>query len=878
LLFAGFGYIEFREMRDGLYSKTEATGRNLLDALHQVLAENPQMFNTESLQPIVFRFDLTAPTVDRLTVVDRSLRIIADSDPNNVGKISDQSHLSELIARPGETGFYTEEEGRLYYRLCRSVTGDYDPEIRSNIVGVISIDMPLAAVDEKIKSDFIKTMLTLVGLIAFLGAAMMMMMKRYLTNPLSQLTGTAEKIRGGDLSARAQVSTNDEIGDLSRAFDRMAHALAQSNESLQKEIARHKLAEAVIAERESLLNTVIEGSIDYIYAKDLEGRYLMMNSAGASFFGIAKEEVLGKTDAQLNSAEATRIYNETDRRAIETGETRTYEETIETATESLTYLTTKGPLLDHEGKITGVIGVSRDITESKRAQQELIEAKEAAEAATRAKSEFLANMSHEIRTPINGIVGMLELLKRTDPSPRQSEFLRAAATSAESLLRLINDILDFSKIEAGRLTLDLSPFSLRDQMNHLLRPLRLSARRNGLRLICRIDDAAPDLLAGDSGRLGQVLLNLLGNSLKFTHQGEIVLSVAAESVGEKEARLRFEVADTGIGIAAEKLETIFESFTQVDTSTTRHYGGTGLGLAISSQLVELMGGSLKVESAPGRGSRFYFTLPFRLHHGAIKASRAAASVVGPSRKLRILVVEDNEINRQIVTTLLEERGHSTVVASNGREAVEIAEREEFDLVLMDVQMPVMDGYEATSAIREREKRTGRRMRIIALTAHAMEGDRDLCLEAGMDDYVSKPITAARLLAAVEGAMVEERDEPVIDMDILMARTKSRADVVVKLASMMLEQVPESMHEIRASIEREDKKSLYRAAHKLKGSVSHFGAKAAYESARRLEQAGRSGDIEEARRAFAMLEKEMDSLIETLRDFLEQDEDSQSVSV
>ncbi|MEW6208032.1 MAG: ATP-binding protein [Acidobacteriota bacterium] len=880
LLFAGFGYFEFRNVRDGLYDKTKATGRSLLDVICQVLAENPQMLNPESLQPIVFRFDLTAPTVDRVSVVDRSLRIIADSNPNNVGRISPQSGLKELIERPGEMGFYTDEEGCHCYRLFRTITGPYNAETGSHIVGVISIDMPLTAVDEKIRNDFTRTMPALAGLMALLAAAIVILMKRYLMAPLSQLTDVAEKIRQGDLSARSQISTDDEIGDLARAFNRMAHALAQSNEELQKEIAQHKLAEAMLSEREGLLNAVIEGSIDYIYAKDLDGRYLMMNTAGASFFGISKEEVLGKTDAQLNSAEAASVYAETDRQAIETGETRTYEETIETASGSLTYLTTKGPLLNHEGKIIGAIGVSRDITESKRAQQELIEAKEAAEAANRAKSEFLANMSHEIRTPINGIVGMLELLKKNYVTDRQREFLHAAAMSAESLLRLINDILDFSKIEARRLTLDSSPFSLRDQIDNLMKPFRLSAEKQGINLICRIDEDAPDRLTGDSGRLGQVLLNLLSNSVKFTHQGEIVLSIAVESLAEEEVCLRFEVADTGIGIPAEMLEAIFEAFTQGDSSTTRRYGGTGLGLAISSQLVRLMGGALGVESEPGRGSCFCFTIPFRLHHGAIKANRIAPTrTSAPERKLRILVAEDNEINQQVVTMLLKERGHCVTVASTGRGAVEMLEREEFDLVLMDVQMPVMDGFEATAAIREKEKLTGGHIRIIALTAHAMEGDREQCLEAGMDDYLSKPITAARLLAAVEGGAIgeEEREEPVIDMDTLIARMKGKTDIIVKMARMMLAQAPEAMSEIREALERKDSRSLYQAAHKLKGSVGHFGAKSAFDLARRLERAGRGGDMTEAQRAFAMLEKEIELLIGILIDFLERGEDAQSLS-
>jgi PAS domain S-box-containing protein len=381
----------------------------------------------------------------------------------------------------------------------------------------------------------------------------------------------------------------------------------------------------------------------------------------------------------------------------------------------------------------------------------------AADTANAAKSEFLANMSHEIRTPLNGIIGMTNLALDTKLTAEQAEYLQTVKLSADALLDVISDILDFSKIEAGKIELEEIVFSLTDCIEGALKTIRLRASEKGLELVCDIGTEVPHAVRGDPGRLRQVLLNLVGNAIKFTDEGGVGLKVVADVVEEKASELHFIVSDSGVGIAPHKVDMIFESFNQADASTTRHYGGTGLGLTISRCLVRMMGGRLWVESELGVGSRFHFTVrlitekDIRVLHGNQEGlavplvSRYSLRDKGDFlRGLRILLAEDNRVNQKIAIRLLEKRGHHAVLAENGKEALEALAQASFDLVLMDVHMPDMDGIEATIAIREKEKSTGLHQPVIAMTALAMKGDRERCLAAGMDGYLSKPIDLQQL--------------------------------------------------------------------------------------------------------------------------------------
>jgi PAS domain S-box-containing protein len=793
-----------------------------------------------------------------------------------------------------------------------------------------------------------------------------------------------------------------------------------------QDITERKRTEEMLERLSRQNELILKSAGDGIFGLDLTGHITFVNPAATRALRFGAEELIGRhhhailhhtgADGGPNPAESCPIDA-----ALQDGVVHQVPDDVfwRKDKSSIPVEYTSNPIREN-GKLVGAVVTFKDITERKEAAAQLREAKEAAEAANRAKSSFLANMSHEIRTPMNGILGMTQLALDTELKPEQRQFLNMVKTSAESLLMVINDILDLSKIEAGRLELDPHDFYLRDCLEDAIRSLAMKAHEKGLELAFYAEPEVPDALLGDSGRLRQILVNLVGNAIKFTDKGEVVVRVELESRKGEDVVVRVSVRDTGIGIAPEKLRTIFEAFVQADGSTTRRYGGTGLGLTISAQLAQMMGGRLWVESEAGKGSTFFLTARFRIQTrpirklvpaqiedlrdlpvlivddnetnrlileemlkswhmkptavdsgtSAIRAMEQAQSggapyplvvvdgqmpgmdgfelvheiqsspelagaaimmltssgnrgdiarcrelgiaayltkpikqselldaimkVFGrsvadtpepailttqalrePRRQLRVLLAEDNEINQQLVIHLLKNAGHAVTLASNGREALELLAAGSFDVVLMDVRMPEMGGFEATAKIREEEARTGGHIPIIAMTAHAMKGDRERCLEAGMDGYVSKPIQPKRLFETIEAVLPERLDEdgdqwigasiqaaglePIVDGQELLDRVQGNREFLGQLVRMLFDGLPKRLTAIREAVSRRDAAALEDAAHSLKGALANLTAARASSAAYRLERMGALEEFSQAEAAIEELTRELEVL-------------------
>jgi len=520
-----------------------------------------------------------------------------------------------------------------------------------------------------------------------------------------------------------------------------------------------------LRESETRKRMIFEASMDCILFTDESGKILEFNRAAEVVFGYPRQEVIGRnmTDVFVPPELRDRQRANVERymgagelgsmlgRRLETSMIRKNGEPF------LAEMTMQPIPLAEDA--TGFAVFVRDITVVKKAEEDLVNAKDAAESANRAKGAFLANMSHEIRTPMNAIIGMTELVLASELDHEQRDYLRTVLESSNSLLALLNDVLDFSKIESGRSDLEETEFDLRQSVEESIRSFLYRAKQKALGLSFEISPDTPDWLVGDPLRLQQILVNLVSNAVKFTDRGSICVRVQTVSTIEDTAVLRFEVSDTGIGIPANKCRKIFEEFEQADSSTKRRFGGTGLGLAICSRLVQMMQGEIGVDSEEGRGSLFYFTVSLGLPQNrprtaetlaatpvVLIADRHAAEAGGAESGLRILLAEDSPANQKLALGLLKKHGHHVVVANSGKEAYDAFLAQQFDLILMDVQMPDMDGFEATMAIRAAEHDS--HVPIIAMTAHALKGDQERCLEAGMDDYIAKPVRAQTLFAAV----------------------------------------------------------------------------------------------------------------------------------
>jgi PAS domain S-box-containing protein len=651
---------------------------------------------------------------------------------------------------------------------------------------------------------------------------------------------------------------------------------------------RHVM-EGKLKERERWLSTILRSIGDAVMVVDTAGAVTFMNPLAEQVLGLGQEEVLGKALGEIGNekgvlscesmAEAVRRVNCDDGEFV-SGEAVL----VSGGCISIPVEYTVSPIKDDKGSCTGAVIAFRDVTQRKRAEDNLRTALLASKAASKAKGEFLANMSHEIRTPMNGIIGMTELLLDTDLDAEQMETVNIVKQSAGSLQRLLNEVLDLSKIEAGRMELAITDFDLREMMEEAMLVLSPQAQAKGLRLLYHLDEAIPGRLAGDPERLKQVILNLVGNAIKFTEQGEISVNVspAVEAglgpKGKGIEVLEFCVRDTGEGIEEGKLESIFESFTQADGSYTRKYGGSGLGLTISRQIVGMMNGDIWVESALGQGSAFYFTAVFSSL--AVSGDTAPEPVsAGRAREpedarggLKILLAEDNAINQIFTKRVLEKAGHSVSVVSNGREAFEALGKGRYDVVLMDVQMPVMDGYEATRRIRGSSGGgVDPSVPIIAVTAHAMEGDREKCLSAGMDFYLPKPFGVSQLQEMIERAVRGKGAAAVnaypeataVDFGRALDLLEGDEEMYHEIAEAFISSAPSIMELLGALVRAGDARGLTREAHSLKSSLGSIGAEKARMVAADLESAAHEDNLGEAEKLLETLRAEVSRVVDEL---------------
>jgi two-component system sensor histidine kinase/response regulator len=1035
LCLAGIGFAEYG------VRQFDRVGLQDLDALASILGTNctaPLVFKDPNSARDILQALTVKPHIVLAVVYDR------DNEPFAIYRRDGAGSSEPVRALSDDTSRFTSDRLLIFQEI----------RFEGEKVGTVFVEGDRG--EEKLLLNrylvFFGLIIAAVSLVAYALAARM---QRPISDPILELAWTTKMVTSArDYAIRATKRSDDEVGVLIDGFNEMLEQIQNRDTELRlareglerrvdertrelaQEVADRQRAQEALHESEERVRLILDSAAEAIFGIDRLGYCTFSNSATLRLLGQDSVAALLGTnmhDTMHHTHADGSPFPREDcdiAKSLAVGEGVHSDQDVFWRADGTSFPVEYWAYpIRKEGEAVGAVVTFLDITERRRSQAALLEAKEAAEAGSRAKSEFLANMSHEIRTPMNGIIGMTDLALDTSLTAEQRDYLNMVKSSADSLLHVINDILDFSKIEAGKLELEKTEFQIRDLFRDTLKTLSQRADTKPLELCARVSPKVPMFLLGDPTRLRQLIVNLVGNAVKFTEQGTIVVNAELDEISGAEVRLHISVSDTGMGIPHDKQQVIFESFAQVDGSTTRRFGGTGLGLTISRQLAELMGGRIWVESELGKGSTFHFTCKFeqgnapvtheeriagealpgvnvlvadnnsvnreilgemlsnwrmnptlvdsgaaalqeletarrnghpisvvlldavmpgisgfdvlkQIHSDpglvgavimllsanrrlvdagrcrALGAERCLIKPVGQSelldailsalgvraveqrlvestvpapetsrgRPLNILLSEDNPINQKLAIRLLEKAGHRVTVAGTGREALaawETAGVPGFDAVLMDIQMPEMDGLEATAAIREREKQSGRHVPILAMTANAMRGDKENCLAAGMDGYVSKPISPASLFAEIERCLegsegnnpvpepAHRTDEPAaphgeqIDRASLLERVEGDRELLTEMVQIFQEAAPNLLVAMRDALDRGDMQGLERSAHSLKGATSNLSAKPAAAAAQQLEMNARENDPESAKASFWEVERAVERLLPAL---------------
>lgn len=609
---------------------------------------------------------------------------------------------------------------------------------------------------------------------------------------------------------------------------KMVEKLTEINRKLQHEITVRKISEKDLGESEKRYRELIENATGIIYQLDLKGCFTYINNVGLQLIKAKEEDVIGQHFSILVHKDYKKKTIEFYSNILKSKATEPYLEFPLNISESEAqiWLSTSVKTIIKKGHMIGYQAFSRDITESKKHQRELIKSKEKAEEALKVRSQFLANMSHEIRTPINGIMGLTKLLQKTSLAGKQAEYLNAIDTSSNMLLLIINDILDISKIEAGKMIIEQHDFKLHDLIYSIIDVFEIRAKEKKIDLKCNLDDDLPKIIIGDPLRLNQILYNLLGNAIKFTSKGVVTLTVKVnpDNTNDFESSLLFQVSDTGIGIPKEKHQQIFSEFTQANGNTTRVFGGTGLGLSIVKSLTTLQGGTLGVESEEDKGATFWVALVYE--NGSIKnlQDQPLAKNNFDIDGIRILLVEDNPVNQLVACDLLNEEGANVRIVENGKLALEAYRNDDFDIILMDMQMPVMDGYEAIKLIRSDFPNSKKSIPIIALTAHAVEGEQEKCLYAGANDYITKPFQPNELFGKIF-LLTDISNKPfknntiMVNIDTLRRFTNNKTSLMQNTIKTIIKIIPEELKLLNEAVINENWDRIRALAHKNKSSLA-----------------------------------------------------------